>query len=308
MNDGIRTMVVDDSSLFRKVIGRMFEGDNSIRIIGEAVNGVDALEKVGELNPDVVILDINMPVMDGLTTLKHMMIRSPRPAVMFSTLTKAGAKITFDSLKCGAVDFVQKPSRLQGFDLEAQKREIIKKVTLAAGVETGQFKYLRTTEKKKGAVKHKAINYLFAVGASEGGYGALLKILPRLNPSLPAAFITVIHEEPHHVRAFADYLDSICQIDVREAVNGRLIEPGVCYLASGKDYVTVEPGGDKYLLQVSPSPFPGRKGAVDILMFSVSDAIRQRAVGVILSGSRGGRRGGSPGDQPPGGDGGHPGS
>jgi len=285
MDGGIKTMVVDDSSLFRKVVGRMFDGDESIRIIGEAVNGRDALEKIDEINPDVLILDINMPVMDGLTTLKHIMIKHPRPTVMFSTLTKAGAKITFDSLKCGAVDFVQKPSRLQGFDIEAQRKDIIKKVTLAAGVKTGNFRYLRTPSRKQGAVKKNAINYIFAIGASEGGYGGLLKILPRINPSLPVALVAVLHEESHHVKAFVDYLQSICQIDIKTVENGRQLEPGTCYIASGRDYVTVEPSCEGYALQVSPSPFPGRKGAINILMFSVSDATRQNAVGVMLSGS-----------------------
>ncbi|MDO9263539.1 MAG: chemotaxis protein CheB [Desulfosalsimonadaceae bacterium] len=285
MNGGIKTMVVDDSSLFRKVIGRMFDGDESIRIVGEAVNGMDALEKINDINPDVLILDINMPVMDGLTTLKHIMIRHPRPTVMFSTLTKAGAKITFDSLKCGAVDFVQKPSRLQGFDLEEQRKDIIKKVTLAAGVETRNFRYLRTPARKLIAGKKKEINYIFAIGASEGGFGGLLKLLPQLSPGLPVAFIVVLHEETHHVKAFVNYLQSICQIDVKTAENDQPLESGTCYIASGSDYVTVEPSSGRYLLQVSPSPFPNRKGAINILMFSVSDAIRQNAVAVMLSGS-----------------------
>lgn len=278
-------MVVDDSALFRKIISRMFEDSESIRIIGEAVNGVDALEKIDQINPDVVILDINMPVMDGLTTLKHIMIKKPRPTVMFSTLTAAGAKITFDSLKCGAVDFVQKPSRLQGFDLVIQKKEIIKKVTLAARVQTDRFKYLRAPGKQEKAPRNKEINYIFAVGASEGGYSGLLKILPRLNPALPAAFVTVIHDNPVNVKAFAAYAGSICQIDVREVANGMPLEPGTCYIASGQDYVTVDPTTECHRLQVSPSPFPNRKGAINMLMFSVSDAVRQGAVAVILSGS-----------------------
>jgi two-component system chemotaxis response regulator CheB len=285
MGGGIKTMVVDDSSLFRKVIARMFDGDESIRIVGEAVNGLHALETINEIDPDVLILDINMPVMDGLTTLKHIMIKHPRPTVMFSTLTKAGAKITFDSLKCGAVDFVQKPSRLEGFDLEAQRKDIIKKVTLAAGVETKNFRYLRTPARKNVAVKGKGINYIFAIGASEGGYGGLLKILPQLNPGLPVSFIAMLHEDAHHVKAFADYLQSICQIDIKIANDGLPLEPGTCYLSSGRDYVTVQPFSGQYALQVSPSPFPNRKGAINILMFSVSDAIRQNAVAVMLSGS-----------------------
>lgn len=110
-------------------------------------------------------------------------------------------------------------------------------------------------------------------------------MLPQLSPGLPVAFIVVLHEETHHVKAFVNYLQSICQIDVKTAENDQPLESGTCYIASGSDYVTVEPSSGRYLLQVSPSPFPNRKGAINILMFSVSDALRQNAVAVMLSGS-----------------------
>ena len=131
-----KVLVVDDSALIRGAIRRIFEESIKLEVIGEASNGAEALDLIPRLNPDVVTLDVNMPVMDGLTTLKHMMIKTPKPAVMISTLTREGASVTFDALKYGAVDFIPKPSQVNGKGLEAQHEKIIRKVSMASRVET----------------------------------------------------------------------------------------------------------------------------------------------------------------------------
>jgi len=287
MTQPVKLLIVDDSSLFRKVIRRIAESSGLIEVIGEAANGREALDLIPRLNPDVVILDINMPVMDGLTALKHIMIRSPRPTVMFSTLTQDGARVTFDALKCGAVDFIHKPTRMNGINLDKQSRIIARKITLAAAVETEQFRYLRPTPKReiRGGGAEVACNYLFAVGASEGGYGALLKMIPGLLPDLPAAFLAVLYESEQSIDAFTGYLNRISSVEVKRARNGQRIRAGSCYLASGKEYVTLEAASDGYFLRVTPSPFPNRRGAINMLMFSLAEVKKNNSVGIILSGS-----------------------
>jgi len=228
-----------------------------------------------------------MPVMDELTTLKHIMIKSPRPTVMLSSLTQEGATETFDALKYGAIDFIPKPSRTNGDSIGEQELNIVKKIKLAAEVEIESVQYIRSIPKEKSDKRPDGIECkgLIAMGASEGGYGALLKIVPQINPDLSAALLVVVYADSKHVDAFSGYLDSHSFIKVKRAKDGEEIKGGVCYLFSGEEYATVHSSGNKYNLQISPSPFAGRRGSINMLMFSVAEAMGMRAAGVILSGS-----------------------
>ena len=287
MNDPYKLLIVDDSKLIRRAISNIFTDQENIQVVGEASNGREALEILPELNPDVVTLDINMPVMDGLTTLKHIMIKNPKPTVMLSSLTQEGASMTFDALKYGAIDFIPKPSRNNKDSLEKQGLDIIKKVNQAAEVEIESVQYIRSVPKDKSYDRPSGIacKNLFAMGASGGGYGALLKIIPQLLPDLPAAFLVVIYAALQHVDAFAAYLDDHSFIKVKRAKDKEPIEGGVCYLCSGEEYMTVHSSGNKYNLKVNPSPFSERRGSINMLMLSIAEVMTNRAVGVILSGS-----------------------
>lgn len=287
MKDPIKLMIVDDSKLMRGVLTDIFSSNADVHVVGEAVNGRNALELIPKLDPDVLTLDIEMPVMDGLTALKHIMIRYPRPVVMCSTLTKEGSTVTFDALKYGAVDFVHKPSNNHPAGLEAQCRTLLEKVIAATRVEIGKAKFLRTGSAKKANAHEKiACRYLCGIGAAEGGYSALLKIVPQLRADLPVSYIVILYNPPEHVDAFARYLDANSAIRVKRAENGMPVEGGVCYLASGAEYVTInEMTPDEFHLSVSPSPFPNRRGAVNMLMISLAEVMKYRAIGVILSGA-----------------------
>ncbi|MDM8525313.1 chemotaxis protein CheB [Desulfococcaceae bacterium HSG8] len=288
MKDTIKLLIVDDSKLMRRVITKIFDSADHIQVVGKATNGKEALELIPRLNPDVVTLDINMPVMDGLTALKHIMIRYPRPVVMLSTLTKEGATETFDALKYGAVDFIHKPSNTQPVSLEEQCQMVVRQVTLAAGVEIGSIRYLRTKSAKfqdAGGAKETKCDYICAVGASEGGYGTLLKIIPQLAPDLPAAVLVVLYEASRHVEAFARYLDDNCIFRVRRATDGESVEPGCCYLVSGKQYVTLHSFYGEYSLAINAAPFTTQKGGINMLMFSLAEIMKEHSVGVVLSGS-----------------------
>ncbi len=290
MNEPYKLLIVDDSKMMRKAIADIFAAEDRIQVAGEAADGKAALEIIPQIDPDVVTLDVNMPVMDGLTTLKHMMIETPTPTVMLSTLTLEGASVTFEALKYGAVDFVPKPSRLDDSKLEGQEEAVIKKVARAAQVEIKAVQYIRALPKIESAGSNGpfACNRLIAMGAAEGGYGALLKIVPHLSPDHPAAYLAVLYAASQHVDAFARYLDEHSSVKVKRAADGLLVEGGVCYLGSGEEYVTVQPGSSDLVLRVNPAPFKSisqRKGSINMLMFSAAEVMGDRATGIILSGS-----------------------
>lgn len=281
-----KLFIVDDSKMMRRIISDIFAEDEFIEVVGEAADGEEALQILPQVNADVVTLDVQMPVMDGLTTLKHMMIQAPTPTVMLSSYTQEGAAVTFDALKYGAVDFVSKPSNVGDMDLKDQAKEIVRKVHLATEVEISAVRYIRTV-RKNGEKKQTAggdCKTLVAIGTAEGGYGTLLKIIPHMSPDLPAAYLVTLYVSPRHVDAFVQYLDDHCAIAVKRATNNTPIEGGTCYIASGEEYMTVHEGNNRNDLHVCPAPFKTQKGSINMLLFSVAEIMKDHAIGIILSG------------------------
>ncbi|WP_373500280.1 chemotaxis protein CheB [Desulfococcus sp.] len=284
----VRLLIVDDSVLMRHILCNIFSGAPHIRIVGQAGNGREALSMIPDLDPHVVTLDINMPVMDGVTALKHIMIRHPLPTVMCSTLTREGQKVTFDTLKFGAVDFIHKPSNRHAQGLEAQHQTIIDKITLAAAVDIGSVRFLKTGKNVRpgaaAAARPENLTHICAVGASEGGYGALLKIIPYLPGNLSAAILLIIHDTSQSVGAFIRYLHEESAVRVQRAIDGAPVKPGVCYVASGREYITIEGRASGCDLRVNTSPFPNRRSSINMLLISLAETMKQRAIGLILSG------------------------
>lgn len=289
MKEPIKLMVVDDSAVMRRVITSIFDSVPHINVVGEAVNGKEALEMIPHLSPNVISLDIHMPVMDGLTALKHIMIKYPRPTIMCSTLTKEGEFVTFDSLKFGAVDFIHKPSNRRPDALEKQYADIIQKITLASGIDMKSVHCFKPGSRVNLAERAKAgrtkVKYVCGIGASEGGYAALLNIMPWLKPNVPMSFITIIHESPKNIKTFIKYLKNECAIRVQPAIHNAPLKSGVCYMASGHEYVTAASSDKGYLLQVYDSPFPNRRGSINMMMFSLAEVLKDKSIGIILSGS-----------------------
>jgi two-component system, chemotaxis family, protein-glutamate methylesterase/glutaminase len=282
----LKVLVVDDSSILRKAIRGILETDRNIRVIAEAANGAEAVELVPRVEPDVITLDINMPVMDGITALKHIMIKSPKPTIMFSTLTKEGAWISLDALRYGAVDFLNKPSQHDATRLDVQQRVIIEKVKMAAKVRTDTLRLIRTenTQTKKMPVSMPKIQSICAIGAAEGGFSALLKLIPQLGTDLPAAFVAVLYAPRAHVKLFAEYLDKNSRQTVRLAQDGDPIRSGFCYLVPGSDYPAIESYNDECWIRTSASPFPDRRGTLNMLMLSLSEASNIAPIGIVLTG------------------------
>lgn len=285
MGDKIKILIVDDSKLMRKAVRDIFAGNSGMEVVGEAGNGSEALRLIPTLNPDVIVLDVNMPVMDGITTLKHMMIKNPIPTVMLSTLTRDGAEVTFDSLKYGAVDFLTKPSALDG-DLPGQMAEIAEKIAIAAGVKPGAMQYIRPAAKGVSGPLFPAgeIKKIVTIGAAEGGYSALLKLIPQLQPDIPAAYLVVLYAAADHLDEFCNYLDQCSAVSVRRATEGSRLETGVCYLGSGEEYLTIREQNGSFLIHLSRAPFSSRRGSIDMLMLSTAELAGNKAVGVVVSG------------------------
>lgn len=282
----IKVVIVDDSKLIRRAVRGLLESEPDITVVGEAENGAQALDLVSRLKPDVITLDVNMPVMDGISTIKHLMIKSPLPTVMLSTLTDEGAKVTFDALRYGATDFMLKPSRLGSKDYRAQQNEIVRRVKNAAKVSTGSIRYVRVPkhDKSKNTSASGKCKFAVGIGASEGGYGPLLNIIPALDPTMPIAYIIVFYAGRPYLDAFADYLSSCSSVKVVRARDGMHLNGGTCYLLSGEEYVTLSRQNGSFGLCIHPNPFPGRRGSINMLMFSMAEIFKQNAFGVVLSG------------------------
>lgn len=283
----VTVLIVDDSAVLRKILKEIFYADGQLQVVGEAQHGLDALKRIPELKPDVVTLDVNMPVMDGLTAIKHIMIKSPTPVVMFSTLTGQGALETFEALRYGAVDFLQKPSSLLKEDLKSQQQLIVSRVKNAAHAGIGTIRYLRPVPppaRATASTGRETCRRVFAIGSSYGGYGSLLGLIPELDPALPVAYVCVLYATRSHVDAFARYLDGLSAVAVDRIRDGQRLCPGTCYLASVSETVAVNQPSNDPLLQFSVSRARQVDRAADELMSSLSMAMGQRVSGILLSG------------------------
>jgi len=285
MKEKTKILIVDDSKIIRKGLTEIFEASNDFEVVGVATDGKEALTAIRRTQPDVVTLDVVMPEMDGLTTLKHIMIECPRPTVMLSSLTQDGSTTTFDALRYGAVDFISKPSRLEEENMDELAEDIINKLNTAAGIDVGVTSYIRAQADQKKPVSQSEgkCEKLIALGAAEGGYRALMKIIPHLIPN-QAAYLVVLYAEEEHLDAFASYLDEHSKVKVKRAQNEEVLQPGTCYLSSGSDYMSVHKQDENLLLHISEAPFASRKGSVDRLLFSVAEAMGENSIGVVLSG------------------------
>ncbi len=286
MNSPISVLVVDDSKVMCQALRRIADRSDTVRVVAEANNGVEALDQIVKTQPDVVTLDVDMPVMDGVTTLKHIMIEHPRPVLMLSSLTADGADLSFDALRYGAVDFIQKPASLDNGQLERDTEYTLKRIETVARVAVGAMRYIRPAPASGLRLTGlPTLKQVVVIGAADGGYAALLKLIPALPAVLPAAYVVVLYAPFSHVAAFADYLDRYSEVRVRTVADGIVLEPGVCYLSAGDQYLTASCMDDGQLtLQASKAPFSYHRGSLDMLLFSLAEMTNGRALAVVLSG------------------------
>lgn len=275
----IKVLVVDDSIVMRRIIADLLSKDEEIEVVGAARNGAEALEMVRQFNPDVVTMDIEMPVMDGLTALQHIMAESPRAVVMLSSMDKRQADITLKSLDLGAVDFIPKTAGSLSLDLEKESEGIIAKIKSAAKAKI-------VPRRAPGSVQPTKMltlsgDWIVVIGSSTGGPKALPEVLSRLPANLPAAVLVVQHMPEGFTRSFAERLNWVSALEVKEAEDGEDIKKGKVYLAQGNKHLVLK--GNRLHLDGGPKVNYVRP-AVDVLMNSVAPQYGPRTVGVVLTG------------------------
>ncbi|OGW26303.1 MAG: hypothetical protein A2X59_06840 [Nitrospirae bacterium GWC2_42_7] len=282
----IKVLVVDDSSFVRKALTRIFDADPDIEVAGTAGSGKEAIEKVIALDPDVITLDINMPGMDGIETLRIIMQSHPVPVLMLSQFTKQGAELTLRALELGAVDFVDK-STTGMMDFLDLAREITTKVKSISGskpVAIGKHAEPLSSIQGRGLID------VVAIGTSTGGPLALQMILPKFSKEINFGLLVVQHMPKGFTAPLAHRLDTICDIKVREAEDGDIVMPGVSLIAPAGLHMTVKKiQTQDYGLQkrISLSAEPSEelhRPSVDVLFNSVAKSYGKRSIGVILTG------------------------
>jgi len=320
----LRVLVVDDSNFFQHRLKEIINEHPDLKVVGIASNGREAVEKAAELRPDIITMDFEMPVMDGVTAIKHIMANRNTPILMFSSLTYEGARITLDALAAGALDFIPKDFAEVSRNSEALKKKLHERlITLArrgiavstavsaaptsatasvmqaaapAAVghasSTVQTPFAQTLSSNNSALKPAATeNYrlkrppkLLVIGASTGGPVALSEVLTSLPANFPVPIVLVQHMPENFTKAFAERLNKQCHIRVREAIDGDLLEPGLALLA---------PGGKQLLLDkrnggcVRVHPDDDRvnyKPSLDITFGSAANAFGDKVLGVVLTG------------------------
>lgn len=290
MNKKIRVLVIDDSALMRKLLTELLNSDQSIEVIGAAMDAYAAREKIKKLNPDVLTLDVEMPKMDGLSFLSNLMRLHPMPVVMVSSLTEKGAGVTMKALELGAVDFVSKPKVDLAHSLDDCAAEIIGKVKAASmarvdSVVRRRADHVQADDRRpNGQLNYSTTDKVIAIGASTGGTEAIKDVLIRTRPDCPGIVITQ-HIPPVFSRSFADRMNATCELVVCEAEDGQQIRPGHAYIAPGDQHLSVVKDGAKYVCRLDQNPPVNRhRPAVDVLFDSVAKAAGGNAVGVILTG------------------------
>jgi two-component system, chemotaxis family, protein-glutamate methylesterase/glutaminase len=289
MSERVRVLVVDDSALMRKLIPNILSRDPDIEVVGTAMDGAFALKKIEELHPDVVTLDLEMPRMDGMETLRLIMRRGPLPVLLFSTHSKEGAYSTFKALALGAIDFVAKPKEAAAGHLDAIAGQLIEKVKIAkrAGGRRLVSPLVPETPpaRKKGSRPAAAPNRIIAIGVSTGGPNALQFVFSQIPADFSAAILVVQHMPEGFTDMFARRLDECCALDVHEARSGDLLVAGRVLICPGNRHMMVRrmPRGDMAVLSDAPA-VNGHRPSVDVLFHSVAQDFGPMAVGVLMTG------------------------
>jgi two-component system chemotaxis response regulator CheB len=307
----VKVLVVDDSGFFRRRVSEILSSDSNIQVVGTATNGREAIDQVLALKPDVVTMDYEMPMMDGITAVRQIMQRCPTPVLMFSSLTHEGARVTLDALDAGAVDYLPKNFEDISRNPEKVKQLLCEKVhtvsrsnrrystfcTSSAGAPPtprGTTSALSSAAARPGstpvpaapvarspAPKRKAYK-LVAIGTSTGGPVALQRVLTQLPANFPAPIVLIQHMPAAFTKAFADRLDKLCRIRVKEAEDGDVLRPGLALLAPGGKQMMIDSRGAVRIL-----PGDDRlnyKPCVDVTFGSAAKSFNDKVLAVVLTG------------------------
>ncbi|MCJ2163286.1 chemotaxis response regulator protein-glutamate methylesterase [Pseudodesulfovibrio sp. S3] len=287
----IKVLVVDDSAFMRKAISTMLDKDPSIVVVGVARDGQEGLNMVRELDPDVVTMDIEMPKMDGLTALRHIMMESPRPVLMVSSLTTEGAQSTLKAMELGAVDFIPKQLSKVSLDIIKIEKDLIEKVKAVAARKMRHV-VARTAVRPKlkpaapfARPTGRPLRDVVVIGVSTGGPPVVQKILSSLPADFPAGIVIAQHMPAAFTGPFAARLDSVSNIKVKEAETGDVLKAGHAFVAPGGRHVILDQKISRIDLIVSEEPREALyKPSANVLISSAAEAVGRRGLGVILTG------------------------
>ncbi len=281
----IKVLVGEDSTFMRRMIIDTLESDPGIKVVGTAEDGREVLRKIVELKPDCVTLDLEMPLMDGVETLRYIMSEWPTPVVILSAYKSEGAREALTSLEYGAVDFVAKTRKGMSFPVG----ELISKVRLAAAVDVSKVRFAPTEydfDIKRSKMHSKELAGVVIIGASTGGPHALVDIIPRLPGDLAAGIIITQHMPPDFTRYLAERLDSISGLTVREAEEGDLILPGTVLVAPGGGHLLYDDHDGEPGVMFLPRNVRLKTAcpSLDFAMTSFAPVFKRRLLGVVLTG------------------------
>jgi two-component system chemotaxis response regulator CheB len=300
MADNVSVLVVDDSALMRNLISKMIEATPGLSVADTAMNGKFALEKLSKCDPDCIVLDLEMPEMNGIEFLRERRKRGIRvPVIILSSIAERGADVTIEALGLGASDFVQKPSGSISTDI-ASVKERISELLLAYGTRYRRFNKKDAAPKpafslglgdgtpvpqKINPIRRTGHIEVIAIGISTGGPEALRLVFSKLDPGLKTPILVVQHMPPGFTHEFALSLDKICPLDVKEAEEGDEVIPGRILIAQGDKHLEVARYGAKVVVNLEKSPLvSGHRPSADVLFASVAVLYTNRALGVIMTG------------------------
>ena len=289
----IKVLVVDDSAFMRKAISTMLDKDAGISVIGTARDGQEGLDMVRKLDPDVVTMDIEMPKMDGLTALRHIMMESPRPVLMVSSLTTEGAEATLKAMELGAVDFIPKQLSKVSLDIVKIEKDLIARVKTV-----GARKVLHVTAKSAASrlgvaapgktferPSGRPVRDVVAIGVSTGGPPVVQQILSSLPADFPASIVIAQHMPAAFTGPFAKRLNGVSKISVKEAEPGDILKAGHAFVAPGGKHIVLDQKISRVDVVVTDSPKDALyKPSANVLISSVAKAVGKRGLGVILTG------------------------
>lgn len=304
----IKVLVVDDSALVRRIVTDALHKDPNIEVVGTANNGKSAVFKSHVLEPDIITMDIEMPIMNGLDALKEIMKVNPKPVIMMSVLTQHGADATFKALEYGAVDFIPKPSTMLSMSVSdisdllinkvksvakskisfnaKQQAKIIEESEKTVGKDSLQPSKRIDLEKKSEIVKVKDFsNKIVAIGTSTGGPSALITVFKNLPENFPCPVVVVQHMPEGFTKAFAERLNGCSKLDVKEAEDGDKILPGKGFVAPGHSHIELEKVGSDFFIKLGRGEkVSGHRPSIDVMFDSVSKNFSDKIVAVIMTG------------------------
>lgn len=287
----VRALVVDDSVFFRRRVSEMLASDSRITVVGSAANGVEAVEKAYELLPDVITMDIEMPLMDGITATRKILERQNVPVIMFSSLTIEGARAVWDALEAGAVDYLPKKFDEIDSSKEEVRKNLCEKVLCVTRSkrkpESAEPILVEQNLQAQASVAPKAgsPSGIIVIGASTGGPMALRQLLGKLPSEFSIPILIVQHMPATFTPFFSQRMNQLCSLEIREAQDRDLLRPGLALLAPGGKQMTVDPKGKDYMVRIEEAKSDQRyKPSIDITFDSVAKQVAGNKLAIVLTG------------------------